>query len=284
MNVVNTLCCIFPPPHKHEYNIIVFCTITFSYNSSLPLLTIVVSVVGESNPSIPPRTGTLPNPSNDPKLVARIALKHATTTTIHNVLTETPPLDLPDLESCDERDPPTFNPCFSSAVRVAISRFKSRFVCSSVLLRISRSAVKLTEKATSSSYLRRRDATSSVNCSGLILSALFRLSTPSWKDAGRLLLFELAVAAPPPAAPPAEVAPVSTTCLTCNFLLYTGKLLLLLALFHMAVNSSTNSFLYCPPPPPPPCPSPMVILGSFANLAENSSDTAQDCTRNLSFE
>mmetsp|Transcript_10857 Transcript_10857/g.16219 ORF Transcript_10857/g.16219 Transcript_10857/m.16219 type:complete len:219 (-) Transcript_10857:504-1160(-) len=209
------LCCIFLR-NTHTNIFIILYYHDVAYNSSLKTtLAIFSSVDDESNPSIPPITGTLPNTSNDPELVARIALKHATRTTINNVFAETPPLDLFDLESC-ERDP-TFNPCFSSAVRVAISLFKSRFVCSSVLLRISRSAVKLTEKATSSSYLRRRDATSSVNCSGLILSALFRLSTPSWKDAGRLELAAAPLVPPPFTA--AALTPVSTTCLTCNFLL-----------------------------------------------------------------
>mmetsp|Transcript_22623 Transcript_22623/g.38761 ORF Transcript_22623/g.38761 Transcript_22623/m.38761 type:complete len:208 (-) Transcript_22623:539-1162(-) len=135
-----------------------------------------------SNPSISPITGTSFNGASDPILVTFTVAKNVMIITSNNDLIPNPPPPPLDFLSC-ERD--VFAPCFSNAVREAISRFKSRFVCSKVLLRISRSAVKLTENATSSSYLRRSDATSSYNCSGLIFSVLLRLSTPSRKVAGR---------------------------------------------------------------------------------------------------
>mmetsp|Transcript_10978 Transcript_10978/g.20109 ORF Transcript_10978/g.20109 Transcript_10978/m.20109 type:complete len:205 (+) Transcript_10978:204-818(+) len=152
------------------------------------------------NPSIPPTTGTFFNTPIDPELVAFTARRNEIATAIRRDLTENPSPDLLEFLSF-ERD--IFNPCFSNAVREAISRFKSRFVCSKVLLRISRSAVKLTENATNSSYLRRNDATSSYSCSGLIFSVLLRFSTPSWNVAGREPPAEAAAPAeddPPPAA------------------------------------------------------------------------------------
>mmetsp|Transcript_17245 Transcript_17245/g.31164 ORF Transcript_17245/g.31164 Transcript_17245/m.31164 type:complete len:230 (-) Transcript_17245:434-1123(-) len=198
------------------------------------------------NPSIPPTTGTFFNATIDPELVAFTARRNASPTASRRDENDTPPPDLPELLSC-ERD--TFDPCFSNADREAISRFKSRFVCSKVLLRISRSAVKLTENATNSSYLRRKDATSSYSCSGLIFSVLVRLSTPSWNVAGREPAPPAGDATPAEDDPAEPTLPVTfaTIWRTCNFLLNTGTVLPDVAWFHIAVSDSTNSFLYCPP-------------------------------------
>ena len=78
--------------------------------------------------------------------------------------------------------PPAPSPArFSNEALAPISRFSSLLVCSSVLLRISRSAVRFTLKETNSSYLRRRELVYACICSGSILYKL----EPSGCGAGR---------------------------------------------------------------------------------------------------
>mmetsp|Transcript_14386 Transcript_14386/g.33237 ORF Transcript_14386/g.33237 Transcript_14386/m.33237 type:complete len:235 (+) Transcript_14386:1308-2012(+) len=165
--------------------------------------------------------------------------------------------------------PPPVNapPLFSNAARLAVSRFRSRFVCSNVLLRISLSAVRFTLKLTSSSYFLLKDDTSANICSGLMCSMAARFVSRDRVGAAF-------------GAGAVEEGDLSTTVWrTCSFLLKTG--VPAVTAFHIVVSASARSFAVWE------AVSPVweaALLFSSAYFLAKSIDTAHDCTKNLSLE
>mmetsp|Transcript_9932 Transcript_9932/g.11618 ORF Transcript_9932/g.11618 Transcript_9932/m.11618 type:complete len:200 (-) Transcript_9932:521-1120(-) len=147
----------------------------------------------------------------------------------------------PDFSTLTVAAPPVPSPArlFSNEALAPISRLSSLFVCSRVLLRISRSAVRFTLKDTNSSYLRRREEISANICSGVIFSKL----EPSEGGTGRLLGFDVAPSAPwLTIRSSADLPSGATTCRTCSFLLNISAVALLPAEFHIPVRASVNPF------------------------------------------